>query len=341
MAYKRNNIILHILAWAVCFSIPILIYNNPYGEYVASTNEKFGVPEIINYSLFIVFFYLNAFLFIPEYFSKKRITEYVIFVVLVILAIGTINTLISQEYRPHIPPRPFIRVFLYRLFIGLANLAISTSYRMILDNLKREREIKEKEKENLIAELSFLRSQISPHFVFNVLNSVVSLARKKSDQLEPVLMELSNLMRYMLYESDSEKVSVKKMVMYLNSYINLQKMRFNDDVKIDYKVIDNSSKDNYIEPMLFIPLVENAFKHGIGIIEEPEINVLLTVNEKSIVLHVQNKFNKNTTIEKEKKSGIGLNNLKRRLNLLYPETHELIITEKENNFYTNLNLTIQ
>ncbi len=330
-----------MLAWAVCFSIPILIYNNPYGEYMASTNEKFGLPEIINYSLFIIFFYLNAFLFIPVYFSKKRTLEYIVFVVIVILAIATVNTLLSQIYRPHTPPRPFIRVFLYRVFICLANLAISTSYRMIMDNLKRERELKEKENENLLAELSFLRSQISPHFVFNVLNSVVSLARKKSNQVEPVLMELSNLMRYMLYESDTEKVSVNKMVMYLTSYINLQKMRFNDDVKIDYKVIDNSNKDNYIEPMLFIPLVENAFKHGIGIIENPEINVLLTVNEKSIVLHVQNKFNRNTTIEKEKKSGIGLANLKRRLNLLYPQAHELIITEKENNFFTNLNLIIQ
>ena len=129
--------------------------------------------------------------------------------------------------------------------------------------------------------------------------------------------------------------------MYLTSYINLQKMRFKDDVKIDYQIIDNSPIDNYIEPMLFIPLVENAFKHGIGIIENPEINVLLTVNEKNIVLQVHNKYNNNTTIEKDKKSGIGLANLKRRLNLLYPNLHELVIDERENNFYTNLNLVIK
>ena len=340
-ALTRRSVVIHIIAWAVCLSIPILIYNNPYGESMASTNEQFGMPEVIAYTLFIAFFYLNAFVLLPKLFYDKKIAGYIIVSVLLILFIGALNTWLVQEFRPKVPPRPFIRVFLYRLFISLANLAISTSYRMIMDNIKRERLIKEKEKENLIAELSFLKSQISPHFVFNVLNSVVSLARKKSDKVEPVLIELSSLMRYMLYESDSEKVSVKKMTMYLTSYINLQKMRFTDDVKIDYKVVDNASSEHYIEPMLFIPLVENAFKHGIGIIENPEINVLLTVNEKSITLQVQNKYNKNTTIEKEIKSGIGLSNLKRRLALLYPQMHELIINETENNFYTNLNLIIK
>ncbi len=338
---KYTLIITHILAWAICLSIPVFIYNNPYGEFIANAEEKFGIPETIAYITFICFFYLNAFVLLPKLFSQKKIVAYIVITFLLLIIVATTNATIASIYRAQVPPRPFIRVWAYRVFISLANLALSTSYRLIMDNFKREQFLKEKEKENLIAELSFLRSQISPHFVFNVLNSVVSLVRKKSDQAEPVLMELSNLMRYMLYESDAEKVSVTKMIMYLTSYINLQKMRFGDDIKLDFKIENNTVNDHYIEPMLFIPLVENAFKHGIGIVEHPEIRVVLKVSGQSINLYVSNKYDSKTKVQKDKKSGIGLNNLKRRLDLLYQHKHQFAIIENENEFTATLNIQLQ
>jgi LytS/YehU family sensor histidine kinase len=145
----------------------------------------------------------------------------------------------------------------------------------------------------------------------------------------------------MLYESGEEKVSVIKEVEYLKSYIDLQLLRFGDDIKVDFNVVTNSFSDNFVEPMLFIPLVENAFKHGFGMIEQPEINIQLIINEETIVMRVLNKFNSQIIEKKDNNSGIGLNNLKRRLNLLYPEKHELIISDKDNQFTATLNLQLK
>ena len=332
---------MHILGWTIFLSIPILFFSTPPGDQHLNNKNLFEISEVISYLLFISFFYFNAYYLIPSLLSKKKLAAYTIIIIFLIVAIAALNSAISEFYIPHNPPRPFIRLFMFRLFPCLSNFAVSTSYRIIIDNYHREKNQKEKENENLKTELSFLRSQVSPHFMFNVLNNMVSLARKKSDRLEPVLMELSTLMRYMLYESDAEKVSVKKEVEYLQSYIDLQMLRFGDDIKVNFKVNWNSAMDTSIEPMLFIPLVENAFKHGFGMIEHPEINVHLVVNEETIIMNVTNKFNSNIKEEKDTNSGIGLNNLKRRLNLLYPNMHELKITDKDNRFIVTLNLKLK
>ena len=332
-------ILIHILAWAVCIFIPILIYNNVFGEAPNPLDEEFGISEIVNYTFFILFFYANAFIFIPKLFSNKKILSYVLVVIILILIIATTNSVLVDMYHPK-PLRPFGRIFLYRILISLANLALSTSYRLIMDNFKREKEQEEKEKEKIISELSFLRSQISPHFIFNILNSIVSLVRKKSDQAEPVLLELSSLMRYMLYEADSDKVSIETVETYMTSYINLQKLRFGDDVKIEFIVEKNSTDAIFIEPMLFIPLIENAFKHGIGMIENPEIKITFTVNQDNIKIVVCNKYNNKTINLADRKSGIGLNNLRRRLELLYPEKNKLELYQKDNKFVAKLKIEI-
>jgi two-component system LytT family sensor kinase len=335
------QVLIHIFIWAGCLSIPVLIFNNALsGQPDPSKNEYFGLPEIVSYLCFISFFYFNAYYLLPNLFFKKKIIPFLFLVILIIITIGTTNALLSQIYSPQIPPRPFIKLFINRSFTAIANLALSTSYRLILENFKRERELKEMEKEKIMSELSFLRSQISPHFIFNILNSIVSLVRKKSDQAEPVLIELSSLMRYMLYESDAEKVSIKTVETYMTSYINLQKMRFGDDVKIDFIIVHNSEKDIFVEPMLFIPLVENAFKHGIGIIENPEIKVLFSINQNDLKIEVSNNYNLETVNPKDTKSGIGLNNLRRRLDLLYPEKHKLELYQKNNKFVANLKIEI-
>jgi hypothetical protein len=323
-------------------SIPILFFSNPQGEqHSLYHKDSFGISEIISYLFFIGFFYLNAYYLIPSFLSKKKTITYILVILFLIILIASVNAVIGDFYHPHLHPRPFIRLFVSKLFPCLFNFAISSSYRIIIDNYQREKKLKEKENENLKTELSFLRSQVSPHFMFNVLNNMVALARKKSDRLEPALIELSNLMRYMLYESVAEKVSVKKEIEYLKSYIDLQKLRFGDDIKVDFNIVRNSVLDNFIEPMLFIPLVENAFKHGMGLIENPEILIQLIINEDTVFMRVINKVNNLVKEEKDSNSGIGLNNLERRLNLLYPQKHELIISNNDNQFIVTLNIQLK
>jgi two-component system, LytTR family, sensor kinase len=214
-----------------------------------------------------------------------------------------------------------------KIFIGLFVFGTATSYRFIVDVMQAER----LQKESLTMELSFLRSQVSPHFMFNALNSMVSLARKKSDLLEPALLKMSNLMHYMLYDSDEEKVSLHKEVEYIRSYIDLQTMRFGDSVKILF-MVQPGNYSHIIEPMLLIPLIENAFKHGVNVADEPEINIELAVAEKEVSLTVSNKTIPYTAQVADKTKGIGLTNLERRLKILYPGKHQLA-AQKEGNWY--------
>ncbi|HKG69356.1 MAG TPA: histidine kinase, partial [Segetibacter sp.] len=218
-------------------------------------------------------------------------------------------------------------------------LTCSMTYIMFRDRLRSERRAKEKETENLKTELAFLRSQVSPHFMFNVLNNMVSLARKKSEQLEPSLIKLSSLLRYMLYETDEEKVLLEREVEYLQSYIDLQKQRFGSKVKVNL-CIDEFDKSYLIEPMLLIPFVENAFKHGTGLLPNAEINIELKAKNNLLQFMISNYYDSSTQEIKDKTSGIGLQNVRRRLNLLYGNEHTLLITNKENRFSVSLQLNL-
>jgi len=208
---------------------------------------------------------------------------------------------------------------------------ISATYKTIYDRIEADALADEKQKENLKTELSFLRSQISPHFLFNVLNNLLSLIRLKSDEAEPTVLKLSSLIQYMLYETDEDKVMLADEARYLQSYIDLQKQRFGPKIKITVSMQADNSTDA-IEPMLLIPFVENAFKHGVGLIDKPEINIELYSKENELYFFVRNKYNAENIV-KDKTSGIGLANVKRRLELLYGKEHHLAI-EKENDVYS-------
>jgi LytS/YehU family sensor histidine kinase len=195
--------------------------------------------------------------------------------------------------------------------------------------------------EQLAIKLKFLRSQINPHFIFNVLTSLVSLARKKSDQLEPSLIMLSDLVRYMLYESDEKKVPLFREVGYLENYIELQKLRFGDTVKIEARIeLSEWEARQSIEPMLLIPFLENSFKHGMGV-DEPFIQIHLTTHNGRLQLDVMNRFNDDLNETKDMNSGIGLENVKSRLILLYPGKHSLIREKQHDIFHIHLTLQLQ
>jgi LytS/YehU family sensor histidine kinase len=225
-------------------------------------------------------------------------------------------------------------------FIPFAfTLAVSAAYKTITDKTKADKLIAEKQNENLKTELSFLRSQISPHFIFNVLNNIVALVRLKSEELEPTVLKLSSLMQYMLYEADEEKVLLTSEVEYLQNYIDLQKQRFGPELSLQV-TFDIKEDWHTVEPMLLIPFVENAFKHGNCMLQSSEIIIQLHVVNNHLHFIVKNRFEERDTT-KDKTSGIGLANVKRRLELLYPNKHTLTI-EKANGWFTvSLHLTLK
>jgi sensor histidine kinase YesM len=218
-------------------------------------------------------------------------------------------------------------------------LALSTAYQVIGDKVRTDKLNQDRQEEHLKTELSFLRSQISPHFMFNVLNNIVALVRMKSDKLEPTIFKLSSLMRYMLYQADDQKISLQKEADYLQSYIDLQQMRVGEKVRLHVSIKPGTDPFT-IEPMLLIPFIENAFKHGTGYMEHPQIDIHLSVTDGLLYFTARNRFNPEQET-KDATSGIGLVNVKRRLNLLYGNEYDLWITTKNDWFLVSLQLNLQ
>lgn len=333
---KLITAFLHILAWIAVFSLPYLLRPyNPNNPRNPDENNFFYLSFFTNI-LWIVLFYVNSFFLIRKLLFTGKYFMYVLVNILAYMAIISLHGFIFQFL---IHSRPFkLQASLgFNLSAFLLTIAVSIIYRTFVDNAERRKLQQEKQEEDLKTELYFLRSQISPHFIFNVLNNIVALARLKSEQLEPTVMKLSSLMQYMLYETDEERVSLQTEAEYLQSYIDLQKQRFGSKVKV---VFDLDVQDEFaaIEPMLLIPFVENAFKHGVGMIMEPEINIMLKSDRKVLNFQVSNRYAPASEEIKDKTSGIGLPNVTRRLNLLYPRQHELLITKDENRFSVSLQL---
>jgi len=216
----------------------------------------------------------------------------------------------------------------------------SFSYRLYLEKIRQNARIRELETTQLKTELDFLRSQVSPHFMFNLMNTLVSMARKKSELMEPSLISLSQLMRYMLYDSSNEKIELLREIEYLKSYINLQLLRFGDTVRFNL-FLSGDPQGYAIEPMLLIPFVENAFKHGTEGVDEPMIEVVVSIDNKKDILRVKVMNSVGRVERKENEgSGIGLVNVRRRLDLLYPNRHILNIEETDQLFTVNLTINL-
>ena len=323
---KYQILSLHLAFWAFVLALPFVLQASapsprPANMPIPSTNITitglFEIFALIN----IPFFYVNSEILIPKVLRTKGIVVYGISMIFLVLSVYSLHALVKELFFPtqYVPRTGYT-------FELLFFLAISSSYRLITDNLEDQQKIKERENERLKSELSFLRSQISPHFIFNVLNSIVSLSRRKPERVEPVVVKLSELMRYMLYESDDTKISIDREAKYLKAYIELQHLRFGDDISINFnlKILDSTLT---IEPMLLIPFVENAFKHGVGMIVNPTIDIDLQTNNNRLIFKIKNKVNRQFNEIKDSASGIGLNNVKRRLELLYPDNHKLTIDD--------------
>lgn len=285
----------------------------------------------------IILFYINSEVLFPKIYKKQPIRYFLsLIAVILVLLWGRFFVRITFVGNDINKSLFYVNAFIQYLYV----FGISASYCFFSDYQKQQEIQRENENERLKSELSFLRSQISPHFMFNLMNSLVSLNRKKSNLVEPVLLKMADLLRYMLYEKDDKRISLENEVKYLSNYIDLQKVRFGDYVKIDFDV-NASDSSKSIEPMLLIPFVENAFKHGVGLIENPFIKIELETNTEELRFKVTNKFSSDSKEAKDGASGIGLNNVKRRLELLYPNKYVLDVSESENLYTTNLKLNFK
>jgi sensor histidine kinase YesM len=335
------RILQHLAFWVVSFIVLLYFFN---------TSNKIEKIDVIYTAIFHVSLvtgvYLNLYLLIPLFLKKNRYLLYLILLTAVIVGTAGFNMLTFNRLIDYVlPGYYFISYYEFAdilkfviVYIGLTTLLkLSKSWFLLLE---ADRKLIRAEKEKINNELLALRSQINPHFLFNSLNSIYSLSLHQSDKTPAVILKISELMRYMLYEANEDKVSLKNELHFIENYFELQKLRSDDSAKIKLDITGEIEKQQ-IAPLLFLPFIENSFKHGVkGDPEGGFTRVNINVTGDEIQLNVVNNKGKIDKVEKEDFQGIGLQNARRRLELLYPQRHSLSINDLDNSFEVKLNIVL-
>lgn len=342
--FQRNRAILvHISFWLVYLSFFFYQLSNfrrgreiDWSEVVA-----FGLVQLI-FTMLIA--YLNYFYLLPRYLLHKKFWQYLLELLIPFAIIITIRVHFQRflidgyTYQRHyfystfyIVEISIITLFI-TIFIGMVRFAV--------DWFELSARQKETENEKLTAELNFLKAQINPHFLFNTLNNLYYLAYTQSPNTTEVIEKLSQMMRYMIYDSNYAQVPMSKEIEYMRNYISLEKLRLNNQIPIEFEVQGNP-QEVLIAPLIFITFLENAFKHGVSNnYPGAWVNILVKVDGKECTYQVENSKIPSSKPEAEEKSGIGLQNVKRRLELSYPENYKLDIEDKSDRYCVNLKLTL-
>ncbi len=336
---KRSwQIFWHVFFWLSLISLFMYLGSDDMKMSPRSLLIVFVLYPAINISLF----YLNFLLLIPVFFNKKRYSFYIISLAIAIVGYGLIKYSIGLVFRKEVLEREYGHVigfwpyFWSTVLVSLVFIFFSIALKFAVDWFRNERIQRDLENQRLSAELSFLKSQINPHFLFNSLNSIYSLAYQRSETTPEAILKLSEIMRYMLYECNDNKVALSKELQYLQNYIDLQKIRFGNKSYIDFKV-DGKIEHQQIVPLLLIAFIENAFKHGIANDPLSPISLLIDMDADHLHFYIRNKKHNNN---RDIIGGIGLNNVKRRLDLLYPGKYNLDITEDEQTYTCELSLVL-
>jgi sensor histidine kinase YesM len=290
--------------------------------------------------------YLNYFIFLPRFLVEKKVLRYfleflVAFAVVIFLRIHLERFFIDgyahkEQFQYLYSPRFTVHVISSNLFTVIFLGMIL----FVMEWVEFEARKKSVENEQLTAELNFLKAQINPHFLFNTLNNLYYLAYTKSSNTAEVIAKLSQMMRYMIYDSNYAKVPLSKEIEYMENYISLERLRLNDQIPIEFTVtgdIDTCS----ISPFIFITFLENAFKHGVSN-NNPNawVKVTVHVKGKECVYVVENSKINTAKPDAEEKSGIGLQNVTRRLELSYPERYELNVTDQPDRYSVSLKIIL-
>ncbi|WP_366185471.1 histidine kinase [Flavobacterium ovatum] len=337
---KSGIVFFHVMVWLVLFSLPYLL---SYGQNQEIT--KVVVHSWIPLFFYATLFYLNFFIVIDRFFFTKKQWVYILINVALVSFFVGVNTTIRQYFLDNYfsenkvalkrPPRNF---FIYVDFISFAVPVIfSLALKVIEKWMKTEAERAEASNIRLESELQHLKYQLQPHFFFNSLNNIYSLVDISPEMAKQTIHSLGKLMRYLLYETNNEKVSLIKEINFMTNYIELMKLRLHDATKVKYEFPD-LKQDLQISPLLFISLIENAFKHGVSADKTSDIIFKLKIEGKQLYFYSENHNFPKTETDKSG-SGIGLDNLEKRLSLLYPEKHSF--TEKVENDTFSVNLQIE
>lgn len=334
--------LIHFSIWLAGF-ILVAVYVNNIGN--IRRGDVGFIYTIVAGTLFnIAIFYIASLVLIPRYRLRKYRKFLFTFLLLLLLGLSLLETSLDYFFLSNYYSSEnelYISQFIVILMPNMFFLAIAIGYGFILIGRKEEQKQQELKSEKLSAELNYLKAQVNPHFLFNMLNLAFASATKKGDEFTADLIEkIASQMRYMLYDSNVDKVAVSKEIEHIQDFISLQKLRLSSDMPV---IINYQTRGNFnfntIAPLLLIPFVENTFKHGLTFDEPTEITIDLSCFNNVLELRLANPIRPRKNFLDHKNSGIGLENVKKRLQLIYPNMHSLEISEKNAMF--NVFLKIQ
>lgn len=314
-----------------------------------------NLPFIITYLYLVCFFYFNANYLMVKLISNKRYFFYIIGIGLILVLYVffhkyVISLFFELEYFP--PPEEIRRnpliaqkmekaISIRRIILPLTQFflfwILSSCYRLGLEWLSANKRNKEIEAEKSIIELAYLKAQINPHFIFNTLNTIYSLTLNRSDKAPEAVLLYSQIIRYVFDKIDVNHVSLQEEIDYINDYIELQTLRFTDTLIVEFE-IKGDVENHQIAPLILVPFIENAFQYGISNHYLSTISISIEVSDNSIHFTSKNKKYKKNEFQHIGKN-IGIKNTKRKLNLIYPDKHQLSIKETNETF--RLDLVIQ
>lgn len=356
----RKNLVFHLLFWLGYLALMIFVLS---GRETPERVWRIGLTHLLP-QIFIV--YLNTEVLIPKFFIKKRYVTYLILVLLCFSGLYLyyeyfLPNFLSEyvAFRPqhnrNFPdksrflsdqpgriPRKFMREgmrlrLVFNFTQAFALFFLSTAYKTFQIALKREKEATQLKSEHLHSELKFLKSQINPHFLFNALNNIYTLSVIKSEKTPEMILKLSEMLRYIIYDCNEDKVLLTKEVNYILNYVDLHKLK-DESIKNIELNLGQFEEDLQVAPMLLIPFIENSFKHSN--IEDTRtgwIKIELAVENFELKFTVSNSKS-SAKYTKDSLGGVGLKNVKKRLELIYPDKHDLQILEDDQEYRVELTL---
>lgn len=335
---------IHLLFWVGVY----FFYNYflGYGSQNTAYINRFSlflIPITMGISYFFLFFLIPKYLLSNKQKLFVLYTIYTLIVSFFFIVLSILYALVFSDVFKINGTSPITKGFLFIIlgvyfivFIVISIGLIMNNYKSTLKNEDLKNKILESQLQLKEQELKFLKMQIHPHFLFNTLNTLYGFALKKSDDAPEMILKLSNLLDYILYQVDKPLVFLEDEINHIENYISLEKIRFQESLSINF-IKETDLKNIQIAPMLLLPFVENAFKHGSQINDVLKINIFLKTTNDFLFFEINNSTKNNSTLKK----GIGLDNIRKRLNMLYNNKHQLNIARNENLFTVQLKISLK
>ncbi len=335
MISKRVIAFVPLVFWLILIAIKLIRIIPMYeGDNLIASLTTLLVTTPLDIISFALFYYL----IVPNIIQKKGLTLNIVLAIIFWMFYGFVWSWIYKATGRTVNFEGSVVIFKASAGHTLLSTLYAIVLRLSVDWYYSYQRQKELEKQNNITELALLRSQINPHFLFNTLNNINSFSTHDPEKTSFAIIKLSDIMRYMLYEATGEKVLLDKEIDYVRNFISLQKLRYKESDFVNFKIIGETG-NLFIPPMIFLPFIENAFKHGTVSLSNA-IEVLLSVDEKHIFFRCKNQIRKLNETEIKQPGGLGMNNIRRRLELLFPEAHTLDISIENNVYIVELNIQL-